>query len=400
MSKQKGCRPGWFLRLLGYKKTQFLTIPLFSILCSLLAIAILILLIGKNPLTAFQSLLQGSGWLPKPNYAAGKSILTDLLEMLDAYTPMLFASLAVALAFKAGLFNIGVSGQMLLAGFVTTVLVGYQDFPAGLAKPLVVLLGFICGSLVGALIGFLKYRFNVNEVVSSIMLNYIIQYVVGFFIQTRYVDVVSRQSRTINAPARLTLVDVAWGGVKLRLPLLFIPAILMAVLLYFYLKSTVGGYELKAVGLNRQAARYAGIKVGKRLVSSMTLSGGLAGLAGVTYYLGYYASIKPNELASLGFDSIAVSLLGNSHPLGIIFSSLLITSLDKGSTYMNSTVGVRQEVSSLVTGMILLFSACSAYIRYKVDDSLRLSLAGSEGTAAPIQRKTPASGSGKRGKNA
>jgi simple sugar transport system permease protein len=124
---------------------------------------------------------------------------------------------------------------------------------------------------------------------------------------------------------------------------------------------------MKAVGLNTVSSRYAGINTGKTTIASMIMSGALAGLAGASYYLGYYASIQPNVLSSTGFDSIAVALLGNSHPIGVIFSSLLITALSRGGTYMSSIVGIRQEISSLIVGIILLFSACGSYIRYIVD---------------------------------
>ena len=379
MKKEKG--PNILVRLLGNKKWQFISIPLFSILCSLLAISIIILIIGKNPLAAFLSLLQGSGIVPKSTYSGGKGMLTDFLDLLDALTPMLFAALAVAVAYKAGLFNIGVSGQMLIAGFMATVVVGYSGLSALVARPLVILIGIAVGALAGGLIGFLKYKFNINEVVASIMLNYIFQYVISYFINTRYIDPVSRQSTAINPEARLTLMNVELGSYNTRIPLCFLLAIAVALLLHFFIAKTKQGYELKAVGLNSMGARYAGMRVGKNLLMAMTLSGALAGLAGVTYYLGYFNSIQPGSLSSLGFDSIAVALLGNSHPIGIIFSSLLITVLSKGSTYMSSSVGVRQEVTSLVIGMILLFSACGAFIRYRVD------IEGRKGPAKPADKK-------------
>lgn len=359
-------KAAWLLRPFS-SRWQFLTIPLLSILFSFIAISIIILLIGKNPLTTFTSLLQGSGWLPKATYAAHKSMLTDFTEFLDALTPMLFASLAVIVAFKAGMFNIGVSGQMLLAGFVTTVVIGYSSLPSVLAWPLVLVIGILVGALVGCFTGFLKHRFNINEVVTAIMLNYIIQYVVSFFINTRFVDAVSRQSRAINPAARLTIVNFEASDLKLRIPLCFILAILVAVLIFVLFDKSRQGYEIKAVGLNSRAAKYAGIDVGKNILMGMTLSGALSGLAGVTYYLGYFNTIQPGVLASLGFDSIAVALLGNAHPLGAIFASTLIVTLTKGSTYMSSVVGVRQEIASLIIGMILLFSACRAYIKYRVD---------------------------------
>lgn len=355
-----------FVRLLGNERYQAVSIPLFAIVLSLLAGAVVILALGKNPLVPYQNLLQGSGILPKATYAGHKSMLTDFMSFMNAWTPMLFASLAVAVALRAGLFNIGVSGQMLVAGFVTTLLVGYSDLPAPVAKPLVLICGIISGALVGALIGWMKEKFNINEVVSSIMINYIAQYVISFFINTYYVNPVSRQSNPVSKASRLTLMDTTVGDLKMDIPLGIILAIIIAIAVKFLLDRTTFGYELKSVGTSRNAAKYAGIKVGRSMVMAFVVSGALAGLAGVTYYLGYFGSIQPKVLASTGFDSIAVSLLANSNPIGIIFSSFLITVISKGSTYMNSASGLESEIASVITGVILLFSACGAFIRYKV----------------------------------
>ncbi|MGL5435702.1 MAG: ABC transporter permease [Lachnospiraceae bacterium] len=352
------------VRVLGNERYHAVTIPLFAILLSLIAGAAVILFLGKNPLIAYQNLLQGSGLLPKPSYAGYKSILTDFTSFMNAWTPMLFASLAVAVAMRAGLFNIGISGQMLTAGFIASITVGYSSLSAPLAKPLVLLLGIVIGAMVGGLIGWLKYRFNINEVVSSIMINYIAQYVISFFINTYYVNPVSRQSNPVSKEARLTLMDTLAGDLKMDIPLGIILAVITAFVIKFVLDRTTFGYELKCVGTSRNAARYAGIKVGKNVVLAMVFSGALAGLAGVTYYLGYFGSIQPKVLASTGFDSIAVALLANNNPLGIIFSSFLVTVISKGSTYMNSASGLESEISSVITGMILLFSACGVFIRH------------------------------------
>ena len=191
-----------FVKTLGNEKYQFITIPVFSILVSFLVGAIVILVLGKNPLQAYGNLLQGSGLWVKEKYAGGKSILTDFLSFVDYWTPMIFAALAVAVALKAGLFNIGVSGQMLAAGFVASITIGYSTLSAPIAKPLVILICLVVGSLVGGLIGFLKHKFNINEVVSSIMINYIVEYITAFFIYTKYVDPVSRQSKNIVSPVQ------------------------------------------------------------------------------------------------------------------------------------------------------------------------------------------------------
>lgn len=356
----------FFVKALGNEKYQFITIPVFSILVSLLVGAVVILFLGKNPIEAYGNLLQGSGLLIKEKYAGGKSMLTDFLSFVDYWTPMIFAALAVAVALKAGLFNIGVSGQMLAAGFIASITVGYSTLAAPIAKPLVIVLCFVVGSLVGGLIGFLKHKFNINEVVSSIMLNYIVEYVTAFFIYTKYVDPVSRQSKNISEAARLTLKNVPIGELKGDIPLGIILAIIVAFIIKYVFDKTTFGYELKAIGFNGNASKYAGINVGKNMVIAMMISGGLAGLAGATYYLGYFCSMQPKVLAAMGYDAIAVSLLGNSNPTGILASSFLINIINKGSTYMSSKAGLDAEIASVITGLILLFSACGAYIQYLV----------------------------------
>ena len=356
------------LFLMGDERRQRITIPIFAILLSLIASSVVLLILGKNPMEAFISLLQGSGILPKEAYAAKKSMLTDFLSLLNAWTPMIFASLSVAVAMRAGLFNIGVSGQMLCAGFIATVTVGYaESLPGVVAKPLVVVIGLVAGAAVASVIGFLKQKWNINEVVSAIMLNYIIRYVVSFFVKATINNPSTRQSWPVTDASRLSLMDTELGGLKMDIPLGIILAVVAVLLVQFLFTKMKLGFELRAIGGNPVAARYAGVNVGRNTVLVMAVSGALAGLAGVTYYLGYFGSIQPDVLISTGFDAIAVCILGNSNPIGIIFSSLLISVIDKGSTYLQSSVGVRQEIGALITGLILLFSACGAFIGYLVN---------------------------------
>ena len=139
-----------FVKFLGNEKHQNITIPVFAIMLSLLVGAVVIALLGKNPFSAYLNLLQGSGIFPKARYAGGKNMLSDFLSFTDYLTPMIFAALAVAVALKAGLFNIGVSGQMLTAGFITSVVIGYSTLAAPIAKPLVILLALVIGGMVGS----------------------------------------------------------------------------------------------------------------------------------------------------------------------------------------------------------------------------------------------------------
>lgn len=347
----------------GPGKHQVLRTSLFCILISLFAGGVLLMCLGENPFAAYKSILQGAGILPKLRYAGKKSQFTDFMSLLNYTTPMIFAALSVAVALTCGIFNICVSGIMVFSGFVATILIGYTSLDPIVSKVLVVLIGAVCGSLLGVLIGYLKYRFNMNEVVVAIMLNYIINYVVSFFIQTRFIDPITRQSVSVNQSARLTLFDYPAFGLKIEIALMIPVALLAVFAIRFIMTRTRFGFEMKAVGLNSKASRYAGMNVQKIIVSTMVLSGALAGLAGVSFYLGSNASIQPRVLPSLGFDAIAVALLGNLSAIGSMFASLLVVVFDCGTTYMSSRLGVLREIAALITSILLLFSAIGIFFR-------------------------------------
>lgn len=362
--KKKHSLGYWVSYYLDNEKTSKFMIPLLATVLSILASFLLMLALGKDPFMAIAGFLKGSGLLPKAAYASGQNMLTDFLSFLEIMAPMLLASLGIVVAMKAGLFNIGVAGQMMAAGFISTILVGYSGLDAYLAKPLVLLVGMSVGGLVGAFIGFLKYKFNIHEVVTSIMLNYIISFVISFFINTYYADPISRSSMVTSAASRLTIKNVDFMNLRIDIPLGILVAFLLVFVVRFVLDRTVTGFEMKAVGKNRENARYAGINVGKNMVLAMFFSGLLAGLAGVALYQGVYNTIVPRQLSGLGFDSIAVALVGNISPLGCIYASFLITVFQKGSVYMSSTMAVPRDVASVITAVLLLFSATRAYIEF------------------------------------
>lgn len=338
-----------------------LLVPSISIALTLIVASVIVLLLGKNPIEVFLGFLRGSGLVFKPRYAGGQGILTDFFSYLSILTPMIFASLGVMMGMRAGLFNIGVAGQMLLPGFLASVLIGYSDLPSYLAWPIIIIIGLVAGGAMGALIGFLKHRFNIHEVVTSIMLNYIISYVTAFFINTYYADPVTRNSRPVSEASRLLIPGQA-GGVRFDLPVGLVVALLVIFVMRFLLDRTTVGFRINAVGLNKDCARYAGINVGNNVVLAMAMSGMLAGLAGVTYYLGFANNMVPKELVSLGYDSIAVAVLGNVAPVGCLFASILVTIFQKGSVYMSSNVGVPKDIASVIIGILLMFSASGLYI--------------------------------------
>lgn len=330
---------------------------LIAIIISLIFGALILWLMGKDPVTAYTDLLRGCGLMEKVKYSGRQNMFTDFMSFIDAMTPMIFASLAVAIALKGGFFNIGVSGQMLFAGFCAHM--AAMLLPSKIA---VVIVGLIAGALIGALIGWLKYRFNVNEVVSSIMMNSILMYLITFYINTFYINPVSRQSKSIISAARLTLSGFRWEGLKVDIALAFPLAVLTALFLHWFIERTTYGYEIKASGLSPNAAYYAGMNVNRTALMTMTLSGALAGLAGVAYFCGYLAAIQPGVVPSMGFDAIAVSLLGGNNPIGCVLASFLITVISKGSVYMSSRQNIDMEIASLVTAFILTFAACSSFL--------------------------------------
>ena len=354
-------------RLYASSRWSQIAITATTILLTLIVVSVLFLVIGRDPIKAMYSFFQGSGLGMKPSYTKQGGILTDFFSFLGILAPMLLASLGVVIGLKGGMFNIGISGQMLFSGFLATVLVGYSNLQPAVAIPLVLLIGATAGGLVGAFIGWLKYKFNIHEVVSSIMINYIVSYATGYFIKTKYVDPIIRSSRAVKPNARLVIGGVKLWGQAIEIPIGIVIALVGAFLIRFYLDRLATGFEIKMVGHNKECAAYAGVRVNRVMVRALMLSGILAGLAGVTYYLGYYKTMTPKDLAPLGFDSIAVALLGNLHPLGCIFSSFLITIFQKGAVYMGSATGVVREIASVITGILLLFSALGSYIKEKAE---------------------------------
>ncbi len=347
-------------------KHKTLIITFIAILMSLIVISILLLILGQNPFNAFTAFLQGSGFVPKSSYGNSENMFTDFLAYLGILTPMIFGSLSVVTGYKAGLVNIGVSGQMLLSAFIATVLVGYSNLGPVVSKLLAVIIGIVVGGLAGVFVGFLKYKFNIHEVVSTTMLNYIFSFVIGFFINNYYVDPFTRHSKAISKNASLTLKSVEIGGMKMNIPLGFILALFVVFFIYFLFKKTTLGFEIRMVGANKRCSFYSGVNIGKTMIIAMAISGALAGLAGICYYMGYYNAIPPNQLPGIGYDAVAVSLLGNIHPIGCLFASIFIMIFQNGSIYMSSKLGIAKEISAVIIGIVLIFCACSQYFKYLI----------------------------------
>jgi simple sugar transport system permease protein len=296
------------------KQSNAFLVAASATVLGLLAGAILMALIGSNPFTGFWYLFRG-----------GLMNIERIGNTMATATTLMLVGLSVAFAFKTGLFNIGASGQMLIGGLCAT-LVAHKVF---LPRPLflVVLIGaaLLGGALWGIIPGFLKAKFNVHEVVATIMMNWIAYWSIYYFIPA-YLKGPSLETESasiaVSQSMRSPWLTKLFNGSYMNLA--FFVAIAAVLIIKFILDKTTLGFGLKAVGSNRFCAEYAGIKVKRNVVISMMIAGGLAGLAGRSCYTGYSRNMQIGVMPSQGFDGIAVALLGASTPLGVLFSSLFL----------------------------------------------------------------------------
>ncbi len=328
---------------------------LISILLGLLVGAIVLLISGYNPLDAYKALVEGIIKTPRH---IGWSIVTS--------TPIILTGLGVCFAFKTGLFNMGAEGQFII-GSVVGFLVGYLLPLPPIIHPIVaILLAMLAGALYGAIAGFIKAKFGIHEVISTIMLNWIVFYFSNF-IAYRYLKPNSMATFNVADTAKITLVSKKAAKTMgdffskfFRAPLHWgiILAIIAVVLVWYILNKTVLGYELKAVGLNREASQYGGIDAGKKIVQSMAISGAICSLAGASQILGFtYAISVSSAMDNYGFDGLAVALLASNNPIGVIFSGLFFGSLKYAGSNLQRVLGVPSELINIIIGTIILFTA-------------------------------------------
>jgi simple sugar transport system permease protein len=339
------------------------TVNVLSLVTAILVglFAGLFILIASNASQAFH----GFGAI----LTGGFSSMRDFGQVLYFATPIIMTGLSVGFSGKTGLFNIGASGQFIVGAYAA-VLVGVRCgfLPGHLHWITALAAALIAGAIWGAIPGLFKAFFNVNEVIACIMLNYIGTYLVNFLITKTMFDSLRNQSmrvaETANLP-KMGMDKVFRDGFNVSSANsgIFI-AILFAVLIYIILEKTSFGYELKACGFNREAARYAGINEKRSIVLSMTIAGAMAGLGGALLYLaGSGKGITVVDvLAQEGFNGIPVALLGLNNPLGIIFSGLLVAYLNVGGFNMQ-LYNFPPQVIEIIIGVIIYFSAFSLLVR-------------------------------------
>lgn len=339
--------------------------PFISIVFGMLVGAIMMLIAGYNPLEAYKALLFQSFTEP---YNFGETIRT--------MTPLLYTGLAVALAFRTGLFNIGVEGQLIMGQLAAYITATSLHLPPGLHALVAMLMGGLAGALWGFLPGLLKAVRGVHEVIVCIMMNFIALNISNLLIRTWLANG-NDSTGKIPSSASLNIDAVSRFFDQARIHMGIVVAVGLAVFTYYFLWRTKWGFEMRAVGLSPLASEYAGIGMKRNLILSMMISGGFAGLGGASELLGTsgYLSIQ-SSFTGWGFDGIAVALLGANTPLGVVFSSLLFGILTYGGGIMQSSAGVPFEVVRVVFAAIILFVA----IRFS-DRLLRRFKKGKEGRA-------------------
>ncbi|MCD6545976.1 MAG: ABC transporter permease [Thermotogae bacterium] len=325
-------------------------IPIMAVIIALLIASIVILSIGKNPLIAYYEMLKG---------AFGSS--QDFINTIVKTTPLILTGLAVGFGFRAGVFNIGAEGQMSMGALFATIIgMSLGGFPPYIAIPLTMLSGMLMGAIWASIAGFLKARTGAHEVITTIMLNWIAYYL-GNYMVAGPLSVGSGTPKSPEIAASAKLPTILKSQAIELTPGIFI-AIIMAIVVYILLEKTSTGYEIKAVGFNPYASEYGGISISKNVVLAMAISGALAGLAGALEVMGLHHRYLGALTAGKGFDGISISLIGQNHPIGIIFAALLIGSLRTGSNAMQFA-GIPKHIVMIIQSIVIFLVAADRIVK-------------------------------------
>ena len=344
------------------KRNRFIY-TILAIVLGIIIGSIILLISGTNPVEAYKVIFLGA--FGKPKYISWTIVKA---------VPLILTGLSVAFAFNTGLFNIGAEGQYIVGSIGALVVGLLLDLPPIIHGLVALLVGALCGYLWGAIVGILKAKFQVNEVISSIMMNWIAFYLSNYLLSFPILrSIESDNSYPIKQSASIKIAG-AWKMSEsgraylaqhkflkdiLNPPLNFgiIIAIIAALIVWYILKKTTLGYELRAVGFNEKAAEYGGIDINKSIVKSMGIAGILAGLAGAITVLGVSGDIGIMAAQEgYGFDGMAVALIAGNNPLGTIPAALLYAGLTYGGGKL-TTIGTYSEVVNIIIGIMILFIA-------------------------------------------
>lgn len=370
--ESEGGSSGWYTQVTGVGSSlrQALTVPALALVSALIVGAIIIAvtdvdnlrLWGDDPGEAFRSTFSGIGDAYKALFVGSFGSVRAITETLFAATPLIFAGLAVAVGFQAGLFNIGANGQMHIGG-MAALWVGFSiAVPAIIHIPVALMAAIVAGAIWGGLAGLLRARTGAHEVITTIMLNFVALFLVDYWLKSSLFQQPGRNdpiSQAANESARFpTLLE----GHRLNIGFLLA---LGAVWLVWWLmyRSTIG-FEFRAVGSNPDGGRYAGMSVAWVYVAVMAVSGALAGMAGANSILGLepYRGIS-NFAGNTGFDAIALALLGRSHPIGVLAAGLLFGALRAGGREMQGAAGIPIDLVLVIQALIIVFIAAPALVR-------------------------------------
>jgi simple sugar transport system permease protein len=311
---------------------------------------------------AYLSLFQGA--IYDPNLAEGQGFIRGFYpfsETLLAASPLILCGLSVAVAFKAGLFNIGAQGQFIF-GAIGASFIGFRyDLPVGIHILAAIVFAIILAGIWGGIVGFLKAKTGAHEVIVTIMLNYIaarfILWILGepAFLRPGRIDPLAPP---VKESSRLPLLF----GDQYRVNVGLIVALSVAALVYFILNRTTLGFRFRAVGANATAARTAGISVGATTIAAMILAGALAGVGGAVHVLGNQYELTTDIAGSFGFDAITVALLGRGSPIGVVLASILFAALRVGGVTMQANVQVPVEIVLVIQALVVLFIAAPGLV--------------------------------------
>ncbi|MFN2233205.1 MAG: ABC transporter permease [Anaerolineales bacterium] len=336
-------------------------LPLIATLAALAVGAVMLLLLGVNPVDAYGAMLEG---------AFGSS--NALAETLVKATPLLLVGLGICIAFRGNVINIGGEGQMIIGAILGTFVgLSFTDWPGWVVIILSLLAGFLGGAVWGSIPGVLKAYFNVNEILSTIMMNAIAIQTMNFLLAGPMIDPAQAElASKIPQTARLMDAFRLPRLVPTRLHLGALIAVVFAFLVYILLWRTIWGYRIRAVGQNPSASRYAGVNVKRYIVLAILLSGAFAGLAGVVQVFGVnYRMITDGSATgftgSAGFNGIVVALFGQLHPLGAIPASIFFGALLVGANKMQRVMQVPSALITALNGLVVVFVVSSEFWRKK-----------------------------------
>ncbi len=355
-------------------------LPLLAALAAFIFGAIILLIMGTNPLTAYRAMFNG---------AFGNQ--NALVETIVKAIPLLLIALGICIAFRAKVTNIGAEGQMIVGALIATAFGLAVNWPGWLVIPMAMSIGFLGGALWGAIPGALKAYFNVNEILSTVMMNAIAVQLMNYLLGGPMMD--PQQATALGKLPETARLSSAYHLPRLmpptRLHAGLIIALVLAVLVYFIIFHTTLGYRIRAVGLNPFASRYGGIRVRRQIVIALLLSGAMAGLAGAIQVYGLnYRMITDGSptgfTASAGYNGIVTALFGGLHPLGAIPASFFFGALLVGANSMQRMTQVPSAFVTALNGMVVVFVVSAAIWRELRERKRRLATV----SAAPVP--TPA----------